>query len=109
MPARAPTGVLAAAAAAAMAGSASAQTLSDMRDAMEIMVNTSTLCADYLQRPEVLDEWRQRALDNLTELGMPAAEAEAFVAGTIAEARAETPTETQRQVACEMVNVPALK
>jgi hypothetical protein len=86
-----------------------AQTLAEMRDAMEIMVNTSTICSDYLQRPEVMEEWQRRALENLTELGMAADEAEAFIAQAVAAARAETLTEVQKQVACEMVNVRALK
>lgn len=88
---------------------ASAQTLDEYKDAMEIMVSSATICSDYLKRPEVLEDMRARARQHLGDAGMPTGEMATFIAGIEKQAMAETSNETQKQVACEIINIPAIK
>ena len=93
----------------AVAWPATAQTLQEVKDAMEMMVASAAICSDYLARPEVLEQTRQTGQRELTKAGLSQGEAEAFMDEVAAGARAKTSSETQKQVACEMVNIRALE
>jgi hypothetical protein len=88
---------------------ARAQTVDEMKDAMEMMVGSAAICSDYLKRPEVLEDTRQLAREQLGKVGLSADDADAFSDQITAQARQETNTETQQQVACEIINIPAIK
>lgn len=88
---------------------AAAQTVQEVKDAMEMMVGSAAICADYLARPEVLENTLQLGRDQFAKAGLSAAEAEAFMSETAQKAMAEPSNETQKQVACEIINIPALK
>ena len=88
---------------------ASAQTLQQVKDAFEIMVGSAAMCSEYLGRPEVLEDNRRLGRGKLVEAGMSEAEADAFMDAAAATALAEASNEMQKQVACEIVNIPALK
>ncbi len=88
---------------------AAAQTLQEVRDAMQMMVSSGAICSDYLKRPEILEEIRQTGRYQLGEAGMAEADASAFMDETVAKSRDDTMTETQKQVACEIVNIRALE
>lgn len=88
---------------------ATAQTLQEMKDAMEMMVGSAAICSSYLKRPEVLEDTRQLAREQLGKVGMSASEADAFSDGIVTAAMSETNTEMQQQVACEIINIPAIK
>ncbi len=88
---------------------ASAQTLQEVKDAMEMMVASAAICSDYLARPEVLEQTRGTGQRELTKAGLSQAEADAFMDEVAKSARAETSNETQKQVACEIVNIRALQ
>ncbi len=88
---------------------ASAQTLQEMKDAMEMMVGSAAICSDYLKRPDVLEDTRQLAREQLGKAGMFGSEADAFSDGVVTAAMSETNSEMQQQVACEIINIPAIK
>lgn len=88
---------------------ASAQTQQEVKDAFEMMVGSSAICSDYLSRPEILADNRALGLRQLVAAGLSEAEANEFMDRAEATALADRSTETQKQVACEIVNVPALK
>lgn len=86
-----------------------AQTLDEMKDAMEMMVGSAAICSGYLKRPEVLEDTRQLAREQLAKVGMSSSEADAFSDGIATAALADSSTEMQQQVACEIINIPAIK
>jgi len=88
---------------------ASAQTVQEVKDAMEMMVGSAAICADYLGKPEILENNLQLGRDQFAKAGLSAAEAEAFMSEAAQKAMAEPSNETQKQVACEIINIPALK
>ena len=88
---------------------ASAQTAQQVKDAFEMMVGSAAICSDYLARPEILADTRKLGITQFEKAGVSAAEADVFMDAAVAEAMREPSTEMQKQVACEIVNVPALK
>ena len=99
---------LAAAALVAAVEVAPAQSLDDMKDGTSLMVGSGAICSDYLQKPEVLAQMRERGLAGLIGAGMSESEANALMDEAVKEARSEPSNETQMQVACEMVGIKAL-
>lgn len=89
--------------------SAKAQTAQEVKDAFEMMVGSAAICADYLGRPEILTDNRKLGHQQFEKVGVSVAEADAFMDTAVAEALKEPSTETQKQVACEIINIPALK
>ena len=87
---------------------APAQTLQETKDAMEMMVGSAAICSDYLARPQVLEDMRQTGREQLGKAGMSEGEADAFMDDAVKTALADTSNETQKQVACEIVNIQAL-
>ena len=85
------------------------QSLQEVKDAMEMMVGSAAICSDYLKRPEVLEDTRQLAREQFGKAGMSAGEADSFSDGVVAAAMSGTNTEMQQQVACEIINIPAIK
>jgi hypothetical protein len=85
------------------------QSPDEVKDGMRIMAGSAAVCSDYLKRPEVLEEARQSGRYQLGEIGLSEAEADALMDQAIARARAEEPTETGKQIACEIINIQALE
>ena len=88
---------------------AKAQTLQEVKDAMEMMVGSAAICSDYLKRPEVLEDNRRLAREQLGKVGLSVTDADAFSDEVAAQAMTGTNSEMQQQVACEIINIPALK
>ena len=88
---------------------ASAQTVDEMKDAMEMMVGSAAICADYLKRPELLEGTRETARVQLGKVGLSTADADAFSDRIAAEAMKDNNSEMQQQVACEIINIPTIK
>jgi hypothetical protein len=101
-------GPVAAAILIAFPGMAHSQgTIQETRDTADMMIASAYACSQFLNKPEVLEEWRLRARDGLVEAGMTDAEANT-VDEFVAANKARTLDTMQQQVGCEMINIPAL-
>jgi hypothetical protein len=102
-------GPVAAAILIAFTGMAHSQgTIQETRDTADMMIASAYACSQFLNKPQVLEEWRLRARDGLVEAGMTDAEADTVVDEFVAANKARTFDTMQQQVGCEMINIPAL-
>ena len=82
--------------------------LQTAKDGAEMVVVAGYICSEYMKKPQIAVDAQNRMRGPLTDAGLSVSEANAFMNERIEASKSETNTETQSQIACEMVGVKAL-